>query len=209
MADTPALSVRKLAVHFRDQVELARCYLSSPAHGGLTVMAPYSIRNGEYVQLRVRLLSHAREELLDGMVIWCRQIKGQQVQTGIAFFENQQEKIEHLMSLEIPKFPQSQERREKRMPANLTVTYQTDSDFSVSKTANISKGGFFIQSQTLPPEGCDILFRLHPSEVEESIDITGQVAWSKAGIGFGVKFIDVAEKECTRFAQLISRLDKE
>ena len=113
------------------------------------------------------------------------------------------------MSLEIPKFPNSQERREKRMPANLTVTYQTESDFSVSKTTNISKGGFFIQSQTLPPAGCDIKFRLHPSEVEESIDITGQVAWCKDGSGFGVKFIDVAPHECTRFARLISRLDKE
>jgi Tfp pilus assembly protein PilZ len=121
-------------------------------------------------------------------------------------FESEVDRREALLNSVTPKFPSANERREDRFDVSLTATYQTPHEFVVDKVLNISNGGVFIESNNTPEEGSDVEIRVYPSEVEDAIDLCGQVVWNKSGQGFGVRLTEPEPTERALLNRLIRRL---
>ena len=208
MTSETAVEVYPLQVRLRDRIELARSYLSNPPFGGFAVSAPDHIRTGQPVRLEIHVASERVHESLRGMVIWIRDQETAQPVAGVALFETEVEARERLLNSVKPRFPSSKERREDRVVVSLTASYQTAARFAVEEVRNISSGGIFIRSIEAPEQGSDIDVRIYPSQVEDSIDLTGEVAWSESGRGFGIRLKEPDMTERRRFDQLVKRFEE-
>lgn len=94
------------------------------------------------------------------------------------------------------------DRRHTRIPLALEVSYRSAGAFLVAYTTNLSKGGVFIETEELLPEGTEITLRLAvPGEA--SLELVASVAWVSEvseggrGPGMGLRFeqLDAAHGE--------------
>lgn len=105
-----------------------------------------------------------------------------------------------LPSIQKKDTPAPDERKERRYPLSLKVTYRSFDRFFTEYTANISKGGMFIRTETPHEIGSSIDLLLYVSGLDEPIKITGEVVHrdffspGKEDTGIGVKFISVDKK---------------
>ncbi|MEW6668730.1 MAG: TIGR02266 family protein [Thermodesulfobacteriota bacterium] len=107
-------------------------------------------------------------------------------------------------------------RREPRVPKTLSLTYKDRQSFVKAYSANVSRGGLFIKTDTPLPKGERFLLKLQLPDVGRPLSIECQVAWSKkAGEqgpvgpnGMGIRFLEMDEKDdqvLRRYVQEISR----
>jgi type IV pilus assembly protein PilZ len=96
--------------------------------------------------------------------------------------------------------PAPDERKERRYPVSLKVTYRSFDRFFTEYTANISKGGMFLRTETPHEIGSPIDLLLYVPGLDEPIRINGEVVHrdcfspNKEDAGIGVKFISVDKK---------------
>ncbi|NJD57739.1 MAG: TIGR02266 family protein [Nitrospirae bacterium] len=93
--------------------------------------------------------------------------------------------------------PSSEQRREKRCPLTLKVSYTTYGQFIDEYTKNVSRGGMFIRTKR-PHQVKDVVeLLLHVPGLPDPVHIKGEIAHvnivnapdEEAGVG--VKFIDI------------------
>jgi len=105
-----------------------------------------------------------------------------------------------LPSIQREDIPAPDERKERRYPVSLKVTYRSFERFFTEYTANISRGGMFIRTDTPHKIGSSIDLLLYVSGLDEPIRINGEVVhWNRFSrtredAGIGVKFISVDRK---------------
>lgn len=198
--------VRHLRAGFADRAALASSYLSSPPHGGLSVDAPAYVREGELAVVSVEIVSEKVSEDLLGMILWVRAAAAERAVAGVGFFESEIERRERLLAPRAPVY--DKERREIRYPASLPVTMQTPSSFIVCRTRDLSRSGIGFRSASVPTAvaGGVIDFRIYPSAENDPIDLSGQLAWSKPGTGFGTRLKEASGSERDRFEHLLGEL---
>lgn len=196
-------SAWSLEVGFASRDQMLECYLSSAPHGGLMVPVARPMEEGDSVHLDVTLRSEHVTGFIRGAVLWCRHEDQGHYLAGIGFFAAEAERREHLLGTPPPPPTAPSERRETRYDSTLKVTYQTATDFVVDYTRNISTGGIFVDSQRAPAIGSRILFKLYPPGQETPIDLPGEVAWSRPGGGFGVRFASGSRPARDRLHKLV------
>ena len=109
-------------------------------------------------------------------------------------------RLMRLPSIQKEEIPASDERRERRYPLSLKVTYRSFDRFFTEYTTNISKGGMFIHTKTPHEIGSSIDLRLYVNGLDEPIKITGEVVHrdcfspNREDAGIGIKFISVDKK---------------
>jgi Tfp pilus assembly protein PilZ len=80
------------------------------------------------------------------------------------------------------------DRKEPRHNLSMKVRYRHDDYLVIANTRNISPGGMFLQTPTIPPLGSEILFTLYPPYASDSLELSGRIAWQHFGSGVGVEF---------------------
>jgi Tfp pilus assembly protein PilZ len=198
--------VRFLRAEFANRSDLASCYLSGPPHGGLAVRAPAFVREGELAVVNAEIVSEKIKEELLGVILWVRDGRSDHVTAGVGFFESEIERRERLLAPRAPIF--DKERREIRIEAALPVTMQTAGSFFVCRTRDVSRSGIGFQSASLPDasEGEEIDFSIFGSPSDEPIDLSGQIAWSKPGVGFGTRLKGTLDEERAKLERLLGEL---
>jgi type IV pilus assembly protein PilZ len=95
-------------------------------------------------------------------------------------------------------------RSHPRVPLVFEIQYESVDQFVTEYTRNISRGGLFIKTVRVLPEGTEFLFNLHVPGFEQPVELRGHVAWvrtaeqvagSGAVAGMGVRFIYGSEDE--------------
>jgi len=81
-------------------------------------------------------------------------------------------------------------REYKRFPSALAVTYKLDDASATSKVEDLSAGGCFVRCAQPPKVGASISLDITVPEESAAVQVTGHVAWVRAGDnpGFGVEF---------------------
>ena len=96
-------------------------------------------------------------------------------------------------------------RQYPRVTASLRASWHQKHVHCATRLTNLSAGGCFIRS--LDPEPPIGLLRLHlrlPENVE--LWVSGQVAHTQAGQGFGVRFLDVAARDQITLSHAVAQL---
>jgi len=90
-----------------------------------------------------------------------------------------------------------------RVPIELKVEYERKNAFFSDYTKNISQGGTFITTKDPMPIGTHFVFKLHVSELKDSLEIKGTVRWvvaddgtsNEPGMGIEFDYADDEEKQ--------------
>ena len=182
-------SMRSVSVTLKDRQEFCARYLSDPPHGGMVLRCQEILTEGELLELDLHLEHEDRHVSMRGLILWRRASSDGAYDVGVGFLSTEAMKREELLI-----GPQAadgySERREPRYAITLKVTYETSADFIIDYTRNISTGGLFVSSRSLPDLGSDILFKLFAPGEDEAILLHGRVTWHKPGQGFGVRFVE-------------------
>lgn len=104
-----------------------------------------------------------------------------------------------------------QHRLTRRVPVCLGVGFESDSSNFTGITADISEGGLFVATHTLPPIGSEIDLRFSlPSGPE--LRVRGIVRWLRdsydagsAPPGIGVQFSALAEQDLARIRAFVDQ----
>lgn len=90
-------------------------------------------------------------------------------------------------------------RSSARRDIALEVTLESESNFYMGLTENLSEGGLFIATHALQPLGSPIEVSFKLPQSDEAIKVIGTVRWvreysetSDAGPGMGVRFDDIS-----------------
>jgi len=89
------------------------------------------------------------------------------------------------------------DRRDPRFPLKIEVEYRTAAAFLVAYSANLSKGGLFLETDEALPQGTRLAVRVVVPGHGPTIE--GEVAWvrtrEQGTPGVGVRFLDRASEE--------------
>lgn len=105
----------------------------------------------------------------------------------------------------------SDRRRQQRHTVRLGVTLTSESNLYVGFADNISEGGLFVATHELMPIGTAVDLEFELPERTEPLRVRGEVRWQRAVSdlddhvfpGFGVKFIDLGEREAKAIAEFL------
>ncbi|MET0591641.1 MAG: TIGR02266 family protein [Polyangiaceae bacterium] len=105
-------------------------------------------------------------------------------------------------------------RRHPRHDVELEVTMESESNFYMGLTENLSEGGIFIATHVLKPLGSVISVSFKLPEVEEPIKATGSVRWireysetSDASPGLGVRFEQLTTEQYQQIHRFLAARD--
>lgn len=102
-----------------------------------------------------------------------------------------------------PAAPQPAHRRaHQRCDVELEVNLDTDSNFYMGLTENISEGGLFVATHRYKPLGTSVTLSFKLPGREQPITIKGEVRWlrpsngrNEVHPGMGIQFVDVGPDE--------------
>lgn len=100
------------------------------------------------------------------------------------------------------------DRKGRRMPASIVVTYRRDEDFTREFTEDISEGGTFIRTDRVLAVGTEVSCRLKPPGYLVGIKIDGRVAWTKEQgepSGMGIEFIFTSDRQRKKVRELVQK----
>jgi uncharacterized protein (TIGR02266 family) len=102
-------------------------------------------------------------------------------------------------------------RAHRRHHVEIQVTLESESNFYVGLTENLSEGGLFIATVLVKPIGTQIGFSLKLGDAPEPISALGTVRWvreysetSDTGPGMGVRFDRMAPEHLARVRQFLA-----
>lgn len=78
-------------------------------------------------------------------------------------------------------------RSSQRVEVRLPIEYQSEGEWKLARTGNLSIGGAFIHSEERVPLGARLKVRFAIPNQKEPIEVGAQVRWT-ASDGFGIQF---------------------
>jgi uncharacterized protein (TIGR02266 family) len=105
--------------------------------------------------------------------------------------------------------PGSEQRHAPRLDVALEVSHDSDSNFYLGLTENISEGGVFIATVHIKPVGSRLHLDIALDDGLEPLRITGEVRWSRecSPHGIGVRFLDLSKTDKLRIRAFLVRRD--
>jgi uncharacterized protein (TIGR02266 family) len=105
-------------------------------------------------------------------------------------------------------------RQHLRHNVELEVTMESETNFYMGLTENLSEGGLFIATHVLKPLGTQIEVSFKLPDVSEPIKITGTVRWlreysptSDTSPGLGVRFEQVDARQTEQIKRFLAARD--
>jgi uncharacterized protein (TIGR02266 family) len=199
-------TLKPVSVFLRSLGELRACYLAEAPFGGVVVEVDRAVREEDLVELR--LAFDTERFALRGLVLWCRQGEDGRRLAGVGFLASEADTRERMMRHETGKTPPpiagtDVERKDPRYETSLKVVYETPSDYVMDYTQNISAGGLYVSSSRPPEVGATLRLRLYPPGETIPIELPGEVAWSRTGQGFGIRFVGLEDPARGRLDSLL------
>ena len=105
-------------------------------------------------------------------------------------------------------------RKQPRVPLEVEVSLESDSNFYTGITGNVSEGGVFVATYTAPPIGALVSVRLKLGE-REPFELTGRVCWARpveraaehAPAGCGIRFSELSRDAEAAIKAFVSKRD--
>jgi uncharacterized protein (TIGR02266 family) len=97
-----------------------------------------------------------------------------------------------------------------RVEFQVEVTLESDHNFYTGLTSNVSEGGLFVASESLPPIGTRLVIRFALGDSPEHIDAVGEVRWlrdvrsSDFPRGFGLRFLEISAAALDRVVAFVA-----
>jgi uncharacterized protein (TIGR02266 family) len=105
-------------------------------------------------------------------------------------------------------------RQHSRHDVEIEVTMESESNFYMGLTENLSEGGLFIATHVLKPLGTQIEVSFKLPDVAEAIKVTGTVRWlreysptSDTSPGMGVRFEQIDHHQIEHIRQFLAARD--
>jgi uncharacterized protein (TIGR02266 family) len=105
-------------------------------------------------------------------------------------------------------------RRYPRHDVELEVTMESESNFYMGLTENLSEGGIFIATHVLKPMGTSIAVSFKLPDVTEPLKVVGSVRWvreysetSDTSPGMGVRFEQLTKEQAEQIHRFLSARD--
>jgi len=105
-------------------------------------------------------------------------------------------------------------RQHQRHNVELEVTMESETNFYMGLTENLSEGGLFIATHVLKPLGTQIEVSFKLPGAPESIKVTGTVRWlreysptSDTSPGMGVRFEQIDQQQVEHIRNFLSARD--
>lgn len=104
-------------------------------------------------------------------------------------------------------------RHHPRYPARVSVRYRIDepeetSPHRTAEIADLGIGGAFVRATNPPRVGTRINLQLSAAGRDQNLEIDGRVAWTRPGIGFGVRFDQRGPGSARPLRPLIRRISE-
>jgi Tfp pilus assembly protein PilZ len=204
-----------LIARFQDAEEFLERYLSTP-NGGLFHPTRKAIELSESVLLDIRMPLLKDSMLIRGTVSWSQRGKrgtGQRAGLGIEFDKSEAAKRDHLLGLARGhRQPEEAQRRHRRLPINLPVSWRVPSKTEKHSGSldDIGAGGLFICTSAKPAAGTPLVIELSSPGRAGAQSIEGRVAWTRTtpGVeGVGVEFRCRDIGGMRRLRELIRRIE--
>ena len=104
--------------------------------------------------------------------------------------------------------PMSDRRTEKRWDVCLDAVWDGKSGNYEARVTDLSEGGCYVDTMGAAQVGEVIIFKLRLPE-GEWLELTGEVAHETPPLGFGLRFINLADKQHEKLRLLITKSTKE
>ena len=101
--------------------------------------------------------------------------------------------------------PMSDRRTEKRWDVCLDAVWDGKSGNYEARVTDLSEGGCYVDTMGEAQVGEVLLFKLQLPE-GEWLELTGEVAHETPPLGFGVRFINLADEQHEKLRSLIGRV---
>ncbi len=115
------------------------------------------------------------------------------------------------MSLDETGSDAKERRNSERLPVEMWVEEATDRELYFQRSANISRGGIFLE-RTIPHTlGTEVSLRFTLPGDEEPIRVKGEIVnvnEDQPGLGMGIKFLDLSEAARERILAFINRISE-
>ena len=202
--------IRQITAKFKNRNAFREKFLHDPPYGGLIISTADSVQEGEEVVICVKLIQEDQQEIIRGVILWCRNKALSPTKTkssprkktttiaGVGLFSSELEPRDRLLKAE--------ERQDRRFSASCKVIYQTGPISYTEFTKNISAGGLLLQSQQTLTIGTKILIKLFPPHQGTPIELAGEVVRKSPSGGYGVRFINPAPSTRRRIEQIVGSM---
>jgi hypothetical protein len=102
-------------------------------------------------------------------------------------------------------YPEVERRRAKRQEWIVDLYFDGSEGVGIAQARNISPQGLYFNTLTVIPKGTRLKLRLPVDpEAKEYLVIEAVVVYSQPGVGVGVEFVEVGEKERERLEKFIA-----
>jgi uncharacterized protein (TIGR02266 family) len=105
-------------------------------------------------------------------------------------------------------------RRHARHDVELEVTMESESNFYLGLTENLSEGGIFIATHVLKPMGTSMAVVFKLPDVTEPVKLVGTVRWvreysetSDTSPGMGVRFEQLTDEQSNQIRRFLAARD--
>ncbi len=101
-------------------------------------------------------------------------------------------------------------RKLKRTVTRVPASFESATTRGKGHVKNVSKGGLFLRSETLPPSGSEIRVLFHSREGRK-VEVNGIVAWTTNDLpkeadarpGFGIRFHELSDEYLEFYEQVL------
>lgn len=182
-------TVRLLRLRADDRLRRALQPGSATEAARLHVSSRATVERGELVAVEVSFGPHADEVVLHGMVAEVQPSVGDRSpRVVIALPRAEVERVRYLRAV-LEGNREASARRDRRIAVDLPVTWRCGVDQHASRIRDLSRGGAFIASRSLPRIGERLEIEI-ASRSDGALHVPAIVTWvrSKGEVGFGVQF---------------------
>lgn len=153
--------------------------------GALLLLTEQRAPEETEVELRFRPTPQSPVMVARGVV--SRHVPGEGL--GVRITELAEEHRRHILELLYP--PGAERRTSKRVSLVTQIRTVVGGKTIVGYSKNISRGGIFIETETPPEKGAELVLRFKLSPKEEILEARAVVAYRMSGEGMGLRFIDL------------------
>lgn len=201
-----------LLVPLRNRSQLFDVYYHQDDRDGVFVEGEVNFQVGEPLFVEINFLEEQRAFRIKGSVSWRRLSTGRHnliAGIGVSFDEEERSTRDLILEFAHGREIVFTARESQRLPASMSISYSSDSQFLTDIVDDLSAGGVFIASDEVLEKGTELEIKLRPPGYLLGLRVKGQVAWtSTAGSrrGMGIKFIFESERKRRQLAQVVEKL---
>lgn len=196
----------------RNRSQLFEVYYHQDGQDGVFVEGEVDFRVGEVLFVEINFLEEQRAFRIKGSVSWRRLASGRQNLTpgiGVSFDEKERGTRDLILDFARGREITFTARESQRLPASMSISYASDSQFLTDMVDDFSAGGVFIATDEVLDKGTELEIKLRPPGYLLGLKVKGQVAWTArfgARRGMGIKFIFENDRKRRQVAQVVEKL---